>query len=107
SWAMFRLVRAAALAGQGEPAKKVADAIPDAALRGRAQFELLRAQLQRSRQNADDKADEEVDTQTPANGLARECIARHNARRGSTNPKAIESWPDKLKPFGYAGIALD
>ena len=41
--------------------------------------------------------------------LARELVARHNARFGSSGStlSAVESWdPEMLRPFGYAGVAL-
>ena len=107
SWLLWRLVRVAAKAGQEATAKKVADAIPDPALRGRAQLELLRAKLVKTSGRVDEALAGEVSPELPAHGLAREAVARHNARAGGMSLKTVEAWtPDFVKPFGYAGIAL-
>jgi len=107
SWLLWRLVRVAAQAGHDAAARKVADAIPDPALRGRAQLEVLRAQLAKTTSRVDEARAAEVSPDLPAHGLAREAIARHNARAGGMALATVDAWtPDFVKPFGYAGIAL-
>ena len=43
-----------------------------------------------------------------AHALARELIARHNARVASSGGviDAARQWPDELRPYGYIGAAL-
>ena len=50
----------------------------------------------------------ELEKDTPAAALALEAIARHNAATGGAALlKSIEEWqPEKVRPFGYVGIAL-
>jgi len=39
--------------------------------------------------------------------LAREAVARHNARHAGLGTKAIDAWtPNAVKPLGYMGVAL-
>jgi hypothetical protein len=105
SWRLWRVARiAAGEASQAKAARTVADAIPDPVLRGLAQFEVFRAALAR---NEDVKA-EDIDANSSAQGLARELLARRGAGRGRAGslPGEIESWPEPLRPFGYAGLAL-
>jgi hypothetical protein len=49
-----------------------------------------------------------VDANTPAHPKALELLARRNARlgNGSAMQKTVESWEEKLQPFGYLGVAL-
>lgn len=104
SWFLWRVVRLAALGGHDDKAKKLADIIPDASLRGRAQLETLRAKLARSTSKSDDTAADAVEK--TALGPAKEALARHNARYGGMSLKTVDAWPDELKPFGWIGIAL-
>jgi hypothetical protein len=104
SWLLWRVVRLAALAGHDDKAKKLAAAIPDPALKGRAQLEILRARLGRSTSKVEDTAADGVEK--PALGPAKEILARHNARYGGMSVRAVDSWPEDLKPFGWIGVAL-
>lgn len=107
SWLLWRLVRAAIRAGDEASAKKLADLIPDTALQGRAQLAVVRFRLEKSTSKADEAMAEEVNKESPAYGLAREAIARHNARYAGLGTKAIDGWSDAaIKPLGYIGIAL-
>ncbi len=107
SWLLWRLVRTAARAGHEASAKKLADLIPDVALQGRAQLEVIRFRLEKSTSKVEEAMAEEVNKESPAYGLAREAIARHNARYAGLGTKAIDAWSDAtLKPLGYIGIAL-
>jgi hypothetical protein len=104
SWLMWRVVRLAALGGHDDKAKKLAEAIPDASLKGRAQLEILRARLERTTSKVEDTAADGVEK--PALGPAKEILARHNTRYGGMSLKAVDSWPEDLKPFGWVGVAL-
>jgi hypothetical protein len=107
SWLLWRLVRTAARAGHEASAKKLADLILEPALQGRAQLEVIRSRLEKSTSKVDDAMAEEVNKESPAYGLAREAIARHNARVAGLGTKAIDGWSDAaLKPLGYIGVAL-
>jgi transcription elongation factor Elf1 len=108
-WVFCRLVSLAAQAGLADQAEEIARIIPDAGLRGQAQLELLRARLAASKDKVDEAIAQNVDKACPAHSLAREEVARHNARLGggSDVQKAVEAWePEWLRPFGYMGIAL-
>lgn len=108
SWLLLRLARQATAKNE-ELAKKLADAIPEPSLRGRARLDILRARLQHSRDSAPDDWANEVGPETSVYPLAREAVARHNARfAGSGNTlKAVDAWtPETLRPFGYVGAAL-
>lgn len=106
SWLLYRVVRLAARGGHEEQAKKLAEAIPDTAVRGRAQLEIVRARLDKATGKVDDAVAEEVDKTAPAYGVARAAIARHNACHAGLTAKAVDAWDDALKPFGYVGVAL-
>jgi hypothetical protein len=104
SWLMWRVVRLAALGSHDDKAKKLAEAIPDASLKGRAQLEILRARLGRSTSKVEDTAADSVEK--PALGPAKEILARHNTRYGGMSVKLVDVWPEDLKPFGWIGVAL-
>ncbi|MBL8792654.1 MAG: hypothetical protein JNM56_01985, partial [Planctomycetia bacterium] len=103
---LLRVVRQAARAGHEEQAKQLAQAIPDLALRGRAQLEILRARMARGNAVIDDDALNEVDPKSPAHRTAREEYARYKAHHDGWNAKNIDAWEAEWKPFGYAGVAL-
>jgi hypothetical protein len=104
SWLLWRVVRLAALGGHDDKAKKLAEAIPDASLKGRAQLEILRARVGRSTSKVEETAADAVEK--PALGPAKEILARHNTRYGGMSLKAVDSWSEDLKPFGWIGVAL-
>ena len=100
------MVRSAARAGHEDKAKELANAIPDVPLRGRAQLEVLRARMQKGGK-VDESAADSVDKDSPAQGVAREWIARHNARLGAAGVKSVNAWQAEAhKPFGFIGVAL-
>jgi hypothetical protein len=48
-----------------------------------------------------------VDKNAPAHAVAREAVARHNARYAGMRVKAVDAWPETAyRPFGYVGVAL-
>jgi hypothetical protein len=88
---------------------KWARLIPDPGLRGRAELEILRSRLAGTRDRADESLLEGFAKGTVAEGLAREMLARHNARFGSSRDmqKAVDNWePEWQKALGNAGLAL-
>jgi hypothetical protein len=107
-WQLVRLARAGVKAGLADRVQEVARLVPDAAARGRMQLQVLRGRLADSQQRDDDAGMKIVDVNTPAHPEALEMLARHDARLGAAADmqKVIEGWEDKLKPFGYLGVAL-
>lgn len=106
SWLLYRVVRLAARGGQEDQAKKLAGFIPDTAVRGRAQLEIVRFRLEKANGKVEDALADEVDKTAPAYAVARQAVARHNAFHAGLTSKAVDSWDDALKPFGYIGVAL-
>lgn len=108
-WLGYRLVQLGARAGLGERTARLAAQIPDAGLRGRAQLEILRAQLAGSTTRIEEKALETVGKDTPTYPTACEALARHTARvaGGSTAQKMVGGWNgDTERALGSAGVAL-
>jgi hypothetical protein len=106
SWVLLRLTQLALKAGKADLAGTFANAVPDEKLRGRAKLEILRDRLAKAGDKAgDDWAD---GIEGSAFGLAKEAIARHNTRKGqgSALMKALAGWDEKLRSFGYVGVAL-
>jgi hypothetical protein len=105
-WLLFRLVRLGAQAGRAEAVEKYARLIQDPGLRGQAELELLDSRLAATPGPADESLLEAFPKGSVALGLARERLARHNARVGG-DVKAIDSWePDGHRALGHAGQAL-
>ena len=107
-WQLLRLARAGVKAGLEEKVQAVARLMSDAATRGRMQLEVLRGFLAANKDGAEEPWMQIVDANTPAHAKALELLARHSARRGAgaSMQKAVESWEEKLQPFGYLGVAL-
>jgi hypothetical protein len=108
-WVLYRLAYLAALAGMDDQAEEIARIIPNPGLRGEAQLELLRARLAGTKDKVDEALAQTVDKTFPAHALAREEVARHNARAGggADVQKALEAWdPQWLQAFGNIGLAL-
>jgi hypothetical protein len=106
-WLLYRLVELTARAGQDGPAQKLTEAIGDPALRGRAQVEVLRARLSSMPGKADEALADGVAKQPLVfSGMAREAVARHNARLDADAAKAVDGWDEALRPFGVLGAAL-
>jgi len=107
-WLLHQLVQVGVRANLSDRLKQLAAALPDASLRGPIQFKLLRARLKATKDKADDGwAEEGVGKQNSvAYGLAREAIARHNARQDSGVAKAVTGWEESVQPFGMIGAVL-
>lgn len=110
AWMLLRLVQQSLKANKADVAAQLAEGISDPQLRSRAKLELLRAKLNAAGGSAagDDWA-KDIDEKSPAYGLAREAIVRHNAKlgQGSALLKAVGTWePEALRPFGYVGVGL-
>jgi hypothetical protein len=107
-WVFLRLNRLAVQANLGERVQPLSGSIPDPALRGRAQLEILRGRLRSCRTQAEEAWAQAVEKESPAHALALEAIARHNARHaGAGVQKSVDGWePDRVRPFGYIGVAL-
>jgi hypothetical protein len=106
-WLLLRLVKTAINVKLVEKAAVAAAAIPDPGLRGRAQLEVLRAQLEAGNKKAEPDQANVVDKQTPVHPLAWEVLARNNARMdGGGTLKAVKSWEETVRPLGQVGAAL-
>ena len=67
----------------------------------------MRARLAATGGKADDAwAEDGLDKATAWYGLAREAVARHNAKHDSGVLKDVSTWDEALQPFGYIGTAL-
>ena len=80
--------------------------IRDGEVKARARLEVLRARLKRQKEKATVEPLKDVDEKSPAQALAREVIARHNASLDKSSAKAADSWEERFRPFGHAGAAL-
>ncbi len=80
--------------------------IRDGEVKARARLEVLRARLKRQKEKATVEPLKDVDEKAPAQALAREVIARHNASLDKSSAKAVDSWEERFRPFGHAGAAL-
>jgi len=117
-WLLYRLAQLAAADGQAETAltlakhirlSRVEEARPEsfADLQARAQLDVLRGRLERSKDKASDDVVKEVNPKQPASTGARLAVARHNARRGDLSDKTVAGWsPETDRPLGWVGIAL-
>jgi hypothetical protein len=106
-WLLLRLVRAGTRAGVPEELlKQVAFVIPEPALQGQAQLEILRARLASSKEKVPEEQAKSVNDRTVAFLLAWEAIARHNARLDGGTLEAVSSWEEIFRPFGLVGAAL-
>lgn len=106
SWQLWRVVRLAARGGHEEQAQALAKEIPDLAVKGRAQLEILRARMERGNAVIDEAALHEVEPKSPAHRAARQEFARYKARNEGWTAKNIDQWEADWRPFGYAGVAL-
>src|SRR5262249_12263722 len=108
-WEQFHLARLAAGAGLEDRARQLADALPDQSLRGRVYLEILRAQLGAKKGQGEPAWDKSAPENTVAQAIAVFLVARHKAQYGSSSATLSEVdtlEPEKLRPFGYLGVAL-
>jgi hypothetical protein len=106
AWRLWRLVRLGIRAGEPALVQPVASLIHDPQLRGRAQLEVLRAELAGKKEQAEVARAEGVDQKSVAHAFALEAILRADARASTQNLKSIAAWEEPLRPFGYIGITL-
>jgi hypothetical protein len=107
-WVVLRLIQLGQRTGLAqEHLQPLPGAIQDAGLKAWAQREVLRARLAANRTSkaADDWA-AGVDQGTTAAALAREDIARHNARLDGGTLATVQGWPPEYRPFGIIGALL-
>jgi hypothetical protein len=106
-WLLVRLVRVAGQAGVApEKLQGVANNIPEAELRGRAQLAAFRARLGQGKQVVEESAADGVDGKTVSHQLARAYLARHNVRQGGDFAKVVQGWPEPQKAYGSVGAAM-
>jgi hypothetical protein len=106
SWELRRLADLGQRAGVSEERlRALAEANPDAALRGRGQLAAFRAQLGHTKEVAEDGAAEQAVDRSVAQLLAVEALARHNTRRAADWAKGVASWEGPRRAFGSLGIA--
>lgn len=111
---VFRLAQLAAAAGKAEPAKQLADLIPDDGLKAWAKGDAIRLASTSENKTAMEEAALEVPADPKqlraGHAWGRLWLARHNAKVSGDKgkeTKAIANWPKgTLHPFGLAGIAL-
>ena len=107
-WLVVRLVREALQAGISEErilglAQRLAPKDP---MRGWVEMPVFRARLAQAEGKADEALLEIVDKGTLANAQARVELARHNTLKDPATEKAVDSWDEAVRPFGYIGVAL-
>jgi hypothetical protein len=112
-FALLRMAQLAALGGKPDPARALADAIPDEGLRAWAMGEVIRwGSIGGGTAEVGEEAAEAPDDPKKAragHAWGRLWLARHNTRVGDTSAvrRAVDLWPaGTAKPFGLAGIAL-
>jgi hypothetical protein len=110
-WVSIRVCRLLAKGGQPEEAEALAASLPDEPLKAWARLEILRGRLSQTKGKAEDAWVEAVGdpTKVAAAAVAREEIARHNARVGvgGEYQNVVKKWPlGTVRPFGTAGIVL-
>jgi hypothetical protein len=107
-WVLLRLAQAGARGGlPPEPLQKLADAVAEPPLRGRAQLAILRVRLAQADGGVDPAPlAEAVADGTVARNLAWADIARHNTRLDGGFAGTVRGWPERQRAFGSAGVAL-
>jgi Zn finger protein HypA/HybF involved in hydrogenase expression len=106
-WLVLRVIRLGGEVGMPEPTLQALPAgIADPGLRGWAQLEVLRARLAASKEKAADDWAAGIEKQTTAEAVAREAIARHNARREGGALAEAQKTPEPYRPFAVLGALL-
>jgi hypothetical protein len=107
-WVALRLIQLGQRTGLAqEHLQSLPAGIQDPGLRSWAQLEVLRTRLaaNKATKAADDWVDG-VDKETAAASVARETLARHNARVDGGTLSAVQQWPEEYRPFGIIGALL-
>src|SRR5262249_2649645 len=89
----------------------VAAAVGERERRARAQLAVLRVKLGRSKKAAEEDAAKAVGfdgdkVRSVCHYMARLELARHNTRDSGGWVKAVNGWPEEMRPFGKMGAAL-
>ncbi len=106
-WLVYALVEVAAPLVPADRALRLADHARDPGLKARAQLEVVRARLAAAKDQAGDNVLDGLGNDPLAQALAREALARHNARiNDAATIKTIEGWDESVRPFGILGAAL-
>jgi hypothetical protein len=84
----------------------LAAVIVDPPLRGRAQLAILKARLAQTKGVAEEALADAVEERSLSRGLAREALARHNARADKSTAKTVADWREPFNVFGSIGAAL-
>jgi hypothetical protein len=107
SWLMLRLTEAGVRAGlPPDRLDALAAAIPDPALRGRAQFLLFQARLAANSQPAEEAALDKVEPRSVGRLLALAALARHNTALDPAWARPVAGWEEPRRAFASAGVAL-
>lgn len=106
SWTRTRLVLQAVRCGLLDRAGKLAASIPDVGLRGWAQLQVLRASLAATEAKVEYARADEVDSKSVSWFLAKEAVARHNAKHDRNTLATVEKWDEPVRWFGQVGYAL-
>jgi hypothetical protein len=113
-WQVVRLIDLGGRTGlDGETLKQLAGTIQDPGLRAWALLEALRAQLAADKgKKAGPESFEAIDAvagpgkYTAAAFVAREAVARHNARLDGGTLNEVRKWDEVYRPFGIVGAVL-
>jgi len=107
-WVVARLVRLGAVVGMDEQTLvRAVSWLPDQSpLRGWSQLQVFREQLRREKDAAGMSLADGVDKGSLSHRLALVELVRHNTTRDKSAAKAVDSWEDSLKPYGYIGAAM-
>jgi len=109
SWLLLRLVEVSNAANRIDLSQKFADLIKDPGLKAWAQYEVVRKKALESDAVDFEAAQAVGDSDKLGQAMAIAVVARQKAKSGSRGKvfKEINRWQDeKIKPFGFAGIAL-
>ncbi len=106
AWELRRLGDLGQRAGLSEERlRALAEANPDAALRGRGQLAAFTMQMTGTKEAVEDGAAEQAVGRSASQLLAVEALARHNTRRDPDWAKGVAAWEQPRRPFGAMGIA--
>jgi hypothetical protein len=106
-WLVLRLIQLGGRTGVAEQTlQPLPAAIQDPGLRGWAQLEALRARLDAAKEKAADNWADAVDKDTTAAYVAREAVARHNARLDAGTLAEAQKAPEPYRPFATLGALL-
>jgi hypothetical protein len=105
---LLRLAELAAKAGKPDLIGAFAAASPDPGMQSLIKLVAFQAKLDAApKEKADDAEIKDIgDPKSFAYALAYERLARHNAANDRNFAKSVKQWDERVRPLGYAGVAL-